>query len=372
MSWGILFIFWPQKKKNKKFIPYKDSKLTQILEDSLSGNSSIYLIATISPNDENFEETINTLKFADRAHEVMTAVTPNQIINNDLLGEGGKKEVYKLYKELSELKQLLLLREKRGNLNPLQAQFLKLKKENFLLKKYLGGGSNINAFHKLIQENNNLKKEIKELTSQNLLLKNEKSSDNIINNNNNNNNNNQDLYNENENNEFKKRLFKNSLSDINILQNYKNNYSLTNDKISRNINSSTLMNTGTTIINNKNNTIKNSNNNKFISHKYDIENTFIKQIKSEKRKIANDINTRLLNKPNNNYNIKKSNYNINYNTINLENLGINKKYQNNKNILESIKRLQILEDLSKNNNVNLNLYSKNFQNFEMAKQKILE
>ena len=60
----------------------------------------------------------------------MISVTPNQIINNDIFGEANKKEIYKLYKELSELKQLLLLREKRGNLNPLQAQFLKLKKEN--------------------------------------------------------------------------------------------------------------------------------------------------------------------------------------------------------------------------------------------------
>ena len=143
---GNIIHLLASKKRNHKFIPYKDSKLTQILEDSLSGNSCIYLIATISPNDENFNETINTLKFADRAHEVMISVTPNQIINNDIFGEANKKEVYKLYKELSELKQLLLLREKRGNLNPLQAQFLKLKKENNQLKKYLGGANNLNMF----------------------------------------------------------------------------------------------------------------------------------------------------------------------------------------------------------------------------------
>ena len=63
------------KKRNQKFIPYKDSKLTQILEDSLCGKSSVYLIATISPKDENFNETINTLKFADKAHEVTNGTT---------------------------------------------------------------------------------------------------------------------------------------------------------------------------------------------------------------------------------------------------------------------------------------------------------
>ena len=353
---GNVIHYLASKKKNKKFIPYKDSKLTQILEDSLSGNSSIYLIATISPNDENFEETINTLKFADRAHEVMTEVTPNQIINNDLFGEGSKKEVHKLYKELSELKQLLLLREKRGNLNPLQAQFLKLKKENVLLKKYLGGGNNINAFEKLIQENNDLKKEIKELTSQNLILKNEKSSDNIINNNNNNINSNIDLnY---VNGDFKKRLFKNSLSDINIFQNYKNNYSLMTDKTNNNINSTTLMNTGNTIINIRN---KSSNSNRIVSNTFDKENKY-----NEKRIIDHDLNTRLLNvggiNQNKNYNIKRNynSFNKNFKTVDLENLGINKKYHKNKNIIESLKRIKILDDLSKNNYLNLNNNSKKF------------
>jgi len=358
---GNVIHYLATKKKNKKFIPYKDSKLTQILEDSLSGNSSIYLIATISPNDENFDETINTLKFADRAHEVMTVVTPNQIINNDILGDGGKKEMFKLYKELSELKQLLLLREKRGNLNPLQSQFLKLKKENNLLKKYLGGGSNLNAFEKLIQENNNLKKEIKVLTSENLLLKNEKNIDikdlkDIKDNNN--------IDFNNMNNEFKKKIFKSSLSDNNIFDNFKYN-SLSNEKTNRNINSTTLMNTGSKIIDNKNNnSIYNLNGN---SHTYDIQNKYIKEIKNE-NSLSNDIYENKLklngmNQIKRNYNIK-SKYNINYNTINLEDLGIKKKFNKNKNIMESLKRLKILDDLSKNNNININHYSKNLLKFE--------
>ena len=71
------------KKNTKTFAPYKDSKLTQILEDSLGGNSVTYLIATISPSDENFEETVSTLKFADRAHSIMTKVSMNQLGKDD-------------------------------------------------------------------------------------------------------------------------------------------------------------------------------------------------------------------------------------------------------------------------------------------------
>ena len=360
---GNVIHYLASKKKNKKFIPYKDSKLTQILEDSLSGNSSIYLIATISPNDENFDETINTLKFADRAHEVMTAVTPNQIINNDILGDGSKKEMFKLYKELSELKQLLLLREKRGNLNPLQSQFLKLKKENNLLKKYLGSGSNLNAFEKLIQENNNLKKEIKVLTSENLLLKNEKNIE-IKDIKDTKDNNNIDF--NNMNNEFKKKLFKNSLSDNNIFDNYKYN-SLSNEKTNRNINSTTLMNTGSKIIVNKNNNNNNIYNLNAKSNTYDIQNKYIKEINNENT-LSNDIYENKLKfngvkKIKKNYNIK-SKYNINYNTINLENLGIKKKFNKNKNIMESLKRLKILDDLSKNNNINFNHYSNNLLKFD--------
>ena len=136
-----------KKKLNNVFIPYKDSKLTQILEDSLSGNSSIYLIATISPNNENFEESVNTLKFADRAHEVMTSVSPNQIFSDDFSDNNfdNSKKIKNLCDELTELKQLLAIREKRGNLSPIQEELLKLKKENNQLKKILGGENKINT-----------------------------------------------------------------------------------------------------------------------------------------------------------------------------------------------------------------------------------
>ena len=153
-------------KRKINYIPYKESKLTQILEDSLGGNSTTYLIATISPSEENFEESLNTLKFADRAHEVMTQILPNQINNNDF---GDKeKEILKLSQEVSELKELLSIRGKRGNLDPIQEELIKLKKENWKLKKFIKGNDDkVNKVQKLIKENNDLKNEIKLLTSVN-------------------------------------------------------------------------------------------------------------------------------------------------------------------------------------------------------------
>ena len=159
------------KKPKKIFAPYKDSKLTQILEDSLGGNSVTYLLATISPCDENFEETISTLKFADRAHSIMTKVSMNKLNNLD---DGYKyREFNKICEELSQLKQLLNIRKKRGTLEPIQEELLKLKDENTQLKKYLGGGSNIDRIRELMDENKNLRKEIKSLNVINKNLKNE-------------------------------------------------------------------------------------------------------------------------------------------------------------------------------------------------------
>jgi hypothetical protein len=59
-------------------VPYRESKLTRLLEDSLGGNSKTIMIATISPARFNCNETISTLKFADRAKQVMIQATINE------------------------------------------------------------------------------------------------------------------------------------------------------------------------------------------------------------------------------------------------------------------------------------------------------
>jgi hypothetical protein len=56
----------------------RDSKLTRLLQDGLSGNAKTLLIATVSSAAENVEETISTLKFADRAGQVMVSASVNE------------------------------------------------------------------------------------------------------------------------------------------------------------------------------------------------------------------------------------------------------------------------------------------------------
>lgn len=60
-------------------IPYRDSKLTRILQSSLSGNARIAVICTISPSHLNLEESQNTLKFAARVKRIVTAAATNEV-----------------------------------------------------------------------------------------------------------------------------------------------------------------------------------------------------------------------------------------------------------------------------------------------------
>ncbi len=55
-------------------VPYRDSKLTRLLQDSLGGNSKMFVLATINPSIACSEESISTLRFADRAHQVRPVV----------------------------------------------------------------------------------------------------------------------------------------------------------------------------------------------------------------------------------------------------------------------------------------------------------
>lgn len=67
------------EKKDNQFITYRNSKLTRILQDSLGGNSNTYMIACISPAESNYEESLNTLKYATKAMNIKN--TP--VVNRD-------------------------------------------------------------------------------------------------------------------------------------------------------------------------------------------------------------------------------------------------------------------------------------------------
>nr|XP_012545907.2 kinesin-like protein unc-104 isoform X5 [Bombyx mori] len=86
-----------KSKKSKKadFIPYRDSVLTWLLRENLGGNSKTAMIAAISPADINFDETLSTLRYADRAKQIVCKAIVNEDANAKLIREL-KEEILKL------------------------------------------------------------------------------------------------------------------------------------------------------------------------------------------------------------------------------------------------------------------------------------
>ncbi|XP_066520582.1 kinesin-like protein KIF1A isoform X8 [Hoplias malabaricus] len=88
-----------KKKKVESFIPYRDSVLTWLLRENLGGNSRTAMVAALSPADINYDETLSTLRYADRAKQIRCNAVINEDPNNRLVRE--------LKDEVSRLKELL-------------------------------------------------------------------------------------------------------------------------------------------------------------------------------------------------------------------------------------------------------------------------
>ncbi|KAH9620960.1 hypothetical protein KSS87_014555 [Heliosperma pusillum] len=86
-------------------IPYRDSKLTRLLQSSLSGHGRVSLICTVTPASSNAEETHNTLKFAHRAKRVEIQAAQNKIIDEKSLIKKYQNEIRLLKEELEQLKK---------------------------------------------------------------------------------------------------------------------------------------------------------------------------------------------------------------------------------------------------------------------------
>jgi len=107
-------LFAPNNNKfyfSKVHVPYRDSQLTRLLQDSLGGNTKTALIATISPIIDHVEESISTMKFANRAKEVMTQVKVNEINAKD------DEAIQRLQKEVQSLRDILNMRRKGGSVS---------------------------------------------------------------------------------------------------------------------------------------------------------------------------------------------------------------------------------------------------------------
>lgn len=87
-------------------IPYRDSKLTRLLQDSLGGNTKTVMIAALSPANYNYDETLSTLRYADRAKSIK---------NKPKINEDPKDALLKQYEnEIQELKMMLQQMQNSG------------------------------------------------------------------------------------------------------------------------------------------------------------------------------------------------------------------------------------------------------------------
>ncbi|KAL1781039.1 kinesin KIF13B isoform X2 [Sigmodon hispidus] len=88
-------------KNKSKFVPYRDSVLTWLLKDSLGGNSKTAMVATVSPAADNYDETLSTLRYADRAKHIVNHAVVNEDPNARIIRDL-REEVEKLREQLTK------------------------------------------------------------------------------------------------------------------------------------------------------------------------------------------------------------------------------------------------------------------------------
>ena len=109
----------------KPYIPYRDSKLTRLLKDSLGGNARTVMIANVSPSINTFDDTYNTLKYANRAKNIKTIVTRN-VLNAQYHISNYVNIINGLKNEVNQLKKQLQLQR----INSLNKNFAEKNKNN--------------------------------------------------------------------------------------------------------------------------------------------------------------------------------------------------------------------------------------------------
>uniref|UniRef100_A0A4W3GPU5 Kinesin-like protein KIF21B n=1 Tax=Callorhinchus milii TaxID=7868 RepID=A0A4W3GPU5_CALMI len=127
---NVISALGDQSKKNHH-VPYRDSKLTRLLQDSLGGNSRTIMIACISPSDRDFMETLNTLKYANRARNIKNKVVVNQDKTSQQIN-ALRAEIARLQMDLMEYKtgKRVVGEDGSEGLNDLCHENAMLQKEN--------------------------------------------------------------------------------------------------------------------------------------------------------------------------------------------------------------------------------------------------
>lgn len=150
LSLGNVISALGDESKKNTFVPYRDSKLTRLLQDSLGGNSHTLMIACVSPADSNMEETINTLRYADRARKIKN----KPVVNVDPRAA----EMNRLKQQVQELQVMLL--HARGGVAPVLSGQESAENLTKLLERN----------RTLQDENNKLSRELSEAAGQTALM----------------------------------------------------------------------------------------------------------------------------------------------------------------------------------------------------------
>ncbi|CAM9500239.1 unnamed protein product [Discosporangium mesarthrocarpum] len=119
MSLGNVITALSEGKKDH--IPYRDSTLTRLLQESLGGNAQTLMMAAISPADYNYDETLGTLRYAHRAKSIQNSVKCNEDVNERMIREL-KEEIETLRRKLASGEG----RGQRGSETDLQARMQEL------------------------------------------------------------------------------------------------------------------------------------------------------------------------------------------------------------------------------------------------------
>lgn len=118
-------------KKNNAPIPYRDSKLTRLLQPALEGDSKVSIVCNISPCNDAYDETLSTLKFAQRAKKIKQVIVKNDTTDSKALIVKYEREIYELQERLREMENKMVQEEKSAmNLNvSKELQILQEEKE---------------------------------------------------------------------------------------------------------------------------------------------------------------------------------------------------------------------------------------------------
>lgn len=146
--------------KPGSYIPYRDSKLTRVLEDSLGGNCKTTMMGMISPAFENFNESLSTLKFANRAKRIKNRPTINEDVDSKAMLTRYEKEISKLRTELEERNKHLV---DAGKLIQLEEEKKRLEEDRVAALEALEAQSK--DFVKEREEKKRLEQMIKQLES---------------------------------------------------------------------------------------------------------------------------------------------------------------------------------------------------------------